>query len=75
MYLGITPGFPVLGMGVFTRIFSIAALLISTVCLAVAEMTVIIPGVMGTIGRWYQYPILLLLIYFIILSLLSSELG
>ena len=41
--LGITPGFPVLGMGVFTGILSSAALPISTICIAVAEGHVFIP--------------------------------
>jgi len=38
--LGITPGCPKMGMGVFTRIFNNDALLISSICLAVAEMPV-----------------------------------
>jgi len=41
--LGITPVFPTMGMGVFTGIFRSAALLISTVCLAMAEVPVLIP--------------------------------
>jgi len=38
--LGITLTVPVLGMGVFTGIFSSTALLISTIYLPVAEVTI-----------------------------------
>jgi len=41
--LGITLTVPVLGMGVFTSILRSAALLISTICIAVADVPVFIP--------------------------------
>jgi len=41
---------PVLGMGVFTRTFSSAVLLISTVCLPLEEMPVLISGTSSAMG-------------------------
>ena len=49
--LGITLTVPVLGMGVFTRIFRSVALLISTVCLPVAEMSAFIPRTRSATGQ------------------------
>ena len=51
--LGITLTVPIVGMGVFTDTFSSVALLISTICLAVAEMPAFIPRTSSAIGTLY----------------------
>jgi len=57
--LGITLTVPVLGMGVFTRIFRSAALLKSTLCLSVAEMPAFIPRTSSATGQMEATPSLL----------------
>ena len=51
-------------MGVFTGTFSIAALLIATVFLPVADVPAFIPGTSGAVGQIVATP-----------SVLASELG
>ena len=62
--LSITLGCPRVGMGVFTCTFSISRLLISTICLPVADVTDFIPGTSGAIEQIVATP-----------SVLTSEFG
>ena len=67
---------PVLGMGVFTGIFSSAVLLISSICLYVAEVPALIPEQAVLPGRLVAFlPYYPITFYYLKPSLLTSEFG
>ena len=61
-----------IGMGVFTGTFSMAVLLISTICLPMAEVTVFIPRTSGAMGQIVAttYHLIANLLYYALLIIL-----
>jgi len=64
-----------MGMGVFTGIFRSATLLISSICLPVADVPVSIPLTSSAFGQIGATPYSPITFYFINPSLLTSEYG